>query len=94
MRSSASSKRWAPRSRPWSAAIGSWFLSICCGSCFFCSRGLFSNCHNVNPNAAEFVRDPFADVGPSVVPDWLSSEDALLLPPVFGTAQPLHGVSA
>ncbi len=22
-----------------------------CGSCYFCARGLFSNCHNVNPNA-------------------------------------------
>jgi hypothetical protein len=21
------------------------------GSCFFCARGLYSNCHNVNPNA-------------------------------------------
>ena len=26
-------------------------FNIFCGSCFFCARGLFSNCHNVNPNA-------------------------------------------
>jgi len=26
-------------------------FNIYCGSCFFCARGLFSNCHNVNPNA-------------------------------------------
>ncbi|WP_136036114.1 zinc-dependent alcohol dehydrogenase [Microbacterium sp. K35] len=80
-------------------------FNIACGSCYFCTRGLFSNCHNVNPNAtavggiygyshttggydggqAEFVRVPFADVGPSVVPDWLSSEDALLLTDAFST---------
>jgi len=26
-------------------------FTICCGSCFFCARGLAGNCHNVNPNA-------------------------------------------
>ena len=59
-------------------------FNIFCGTCFFCARGLYSNCHNVNPNAtavggiygyshttggydggqAEYVRVPFADVGP------------------------------
>ena len=59
-------------------------FNIYCGSCFFCARGLYSNCHNVNPNAtavggiygyshtcggydggqSEYVRVPFADVGP------------------------------
>jgi threonine dehydrogenase-like Zn-dependent dehydrogenase len=24
---------------------------ISCGTCYFCARGLFTNCHNVNPNA-------------------------------------------
>ena len=24
---------------------------ISCGTCWFCARGLFTNCHNVNPNA-------------------------------------------
>ncbi|MGN7189579.1 MULTISPECIES: zinc-dependent alcohol dehydrogenase [unclassified Curtobacterium] len=24
---------------------------VSCGSCWFCARGLYTNCHNVNPNA-------------------------------------------
>ena len=74
-------------------------FNIYCGTCYFCARGLYSNCHNVNPNAtavggiygyshtcggydggqAEFVRVPLADVGPSLIPDWMSDEDAVLL---------------
>src|SRR4051794_31049032 len=74
-------------------------FNIYCGTCWFCSRGLFSNCHNINPNAtavggiygyshttggydggqAEYVRIPFADVGPALIPDWMSDEDAVLL---------------
>jgi threonine dehydrogenase-like Zn-dependent dehydrogenase len=74
-------------------------FNIFCGSCWFCARGLYSNCHNVNPNAtavggiygyshttggydggqSEYVRVPFADVGPALIPDWLSDEDAVLL---------------
>jgi S-(hydroxymethyl)glutathione dehydrogenase / alcohol dehydrogenase len=74
-------------------------FNIFCGSCFFCARELFGNCHNVNANAtavggiygysstaggydggqAEFVRVPFADVGPSIIPEWMSEEDAVLL---------------
>ncbi|WP_408897567.1 zinc-dependent alcohol dehydrogenase [Nocardioides sp. R1-1] len=73
-------------------------FNVFCGSCWFCERGLYSNCHNVNPNAtavggiygyshtaggydggqAELVRVPFADVGPTVIPDWMSDEDALM----------------
>jgi alcohol dehydrogenase len=34
---------------------------------------------------AERVRVPFADVGPSVIPDWLADEDALLLTDAFST---------
>jgi len=80
-------------------------FNIACGSCFFCARGLYSNCHNVNPNAtaiggiygyshscggydggqAEFVRVPFADVGPMVIPDWLSDDDALMLTDALAT---------
>ncbi|WP_435746619.1 zinc-dependent alcohol dehydrogenase [Nocardioides sp. SYSU DS0663] len=80
-------------------------FNVYCGSCFFCARGLYSNCHNVNPNAtavggiygyshtcggydggqAEFVRVPFADVGPSVIPDWLDDEDALLMTDALST---------
>jgi alcohol dehydrogenase len=80
-------------------------FNIYCGTCYFCARGLYSNCHNVNPNAtavggiygyshttggydggqAERVRVPFADVGPTVIPDWLPDEDALLLTDAFAT---------
>jgi alcohol dehydrogenase len=80
-------------------------FNVYCGSCFFCARGLYSNCHNVNPNAtavggiygyshtcggydggqAEFVRVPFADVGPSIIPDWMDDEDAVLLTDALAT---------
>jgi alcohol dehydrogenase len=80
-------------------------FNIYCGSCYFCARGLYSNCHNVNPNAtavggiygyshttggydggqAERVRVPFADVGPTVIPEWLPDEDALMLTDAFAT---------
>ncbi|WP_166866935.1 MULTISPECIES: zinc-dependent alcohol dehydrogenase [unclassified Salinibacterium] len=80
-------------------------FNIACGSCFFCARGLYSNCHNVNPNAtaiggiygyshstggydggqAEFVRVPFADVGPMVIPEWLDEEDALMMTDALAT---------
>src|SRR3954469_1476564 len=80
-------------------------FNVFCGTCFFCARGLYSNCHNVNPNAtavggiygyshtcggydggqAEFVRVPFADVGPSKVPDWMAPEDAVLLTDAVAT---------
>lgn len=80
-------------------------FNIFCGSCWFCARGLYSNCHNVNPNAtavggiygyshtcggydggqAEFVRVPFADVGPTIIPDWMDSEDAVLLTDAVAT---------
>ncbi|MGB3909554.1 MAG: zinc-dependent alcohol dehydrogenase [Pseudolysinimonas sp.] len=80
-------------------------FNVYCGSCFFCARGLYSNCHNVNPNAtavggiygyshtcggydggqAQYVRVPFADVGPSVIPDWLHDEDALMLTDALST---------
>jgi alcohol dehydrogenase len=80
-------------------------FNVYCGSCFFCARGLYANCHNVNPNAtavggiygyshttggydggqAEFVRVPFADVGPSIIPDWLDEDDALMMTDALAT---------
>jgi threonine dehydrogenase-like Zn-dependent dehydrogenase len=80
-------------------------FNIYCGSCYFCTRGLYSNCHNVNANAtavggiygyshtaggydggqAELVRVPFADVGPSLIPDDIADEDALMLTDAFTT---------
>ncbi|MCK6068001.1 MULTISPECIES: zinc-dependent alcohol dehydrogenase [Microbacterium] len=80
-------------------------FNIFCGTCFFCARGLYSNCHNVNANAtalggiygyshtaggfdggqAELVRVPFADVGPTIIPEWMSDDDALMLTDAFTT---------
>jgi threonine dehydrogenase-like Zn-dependent dehydrogenase len=80
-------------------------FNIFCGTCWYCTRGLYSNCHNVNPNAtavggiygyshtcggydggqAEFVRVPFADVGPALIPDWLAEEDAVLMTDALAT---------
>ncbi|SDS72351.1 alcohol dehydrogenase [Friedmanniella luteola] len=80
-------------------------FNIYCGSCFYCARGLYSNCHNVNPNAtavggiygyshttggydggqAEYVRVPFADVGPAKIPAWLTDEDAVLCTDALAT---------
>jgi threonine dehydrogenase-like Zn-dependent dehydrogenase len=80
-------------------------FNIYCGSCFYCARGLYSNCHNVNPNAtavgaiygyshttggydggqAEYVRVPFADVGPALIPDWMADEDAVLCTDALAT---------
>ena len=80
-------------------------FNVFCGSCWFCARGLYSNCHNVNPNAtavggiygyshttggydggqAEYVRVPFADVGPSLIPEWMHPEDALMCTDALAT---------
>src|SRR4051812_44319157 len=80
-------------------------FNISCGSCFFCTRGLYSTCQNVTPTApavggiygsshptggydggqAEYVRVPFADVGPAVIPDWMSDEDAALCTDALAT---------
>jgi threonine dehydrogenase-like Zn-dependent dehydrogenase len=80
-------------------------FNIACGSCFFCRRELFGNCHNSNPQAtavggifgyshtaggydggqAEYVRVPFADVGPHKIPSGLSLDDAVLLTDVVPT---------
>jgi threonine dehydrogenase-like Zn-dependent dehydrogenase len=74
-------------------------FNISCGTCWFCSRELYSNCHNSNPNAtavggifgyshttggydggqAEYVRVPYADVGPAIIPEGIHEEDALML---------------
>ena len=63
-------------------------FNIACGTCFFCQRGLTSDCDNTNPaliavggvfgyshttggydgGQAEYVRVPFADVGPMKSP--------------------------
>jgi threonine dehydrogenase-like Zn-dependent dehydrogenase len=80
-------------------------FNIACGSCFFCQRELYGNCHNTNPEAtaiggifgyshtaggfdggqAELVRVPFADIGPTKIPDGMHIEDAVLLTDVVPT---------
>ena len=74
-------------------------FNVCCGFCYFCSRGLHGNCHNTNPSAtavggiygyshstggydggqAEYVRVPYANFGPEIIPDDIHDEDALML---------------
>ena len=80
-------------------------FNVCCGFCYFCSRGLYGNCHNTNPSAtaaagiygyshtcggydggqAEYVRVPYADVGPMKVPEGMDDEDVLFLTDIFPT---------
>lgn len=80
-------------------------FNIACGTCYFCVRELYSNCHSTNPAAsvgsgiygyshttggydggqAEYVRVPFADVGPMKIPEDIDEEDALLLTDVVPT---------
>lgn len=80
-------------------------FNIACGACFYCQRGLYSNCDNSNPEAtavggifgyshtaggynggqAEYVRVPFADIGPMVIPPDIHIEDAVLLTDVVPT---------
>ena len=80
-------------------------FNVFCGSCYFCQRELFGNCHNTNPGAtavggiygyshtaggydggqAEFVRVPMADVGPTLIPEGMHIEDAVLLTDAFPT---------
>ena len=74
-------------------------FNIFCGSCFFCDKELYGNCHNTNAEAtavgaiygyshtaggydggqAELVRVPMADVGPTVIPNDIDEDDAVLL---------------
>jgi threonine dehydrogenase-like Zn-dependent dehydrogenase len=88
-------------------------FAIACGSCWFCTRQLWSLCDNSNPNAwmldklygssgaglfgyshlyggyaggqAEYVRVPFADVGPLKVPDSVPDDKVLFLSDIFPT---------
>ena len=80
-------------------------FNIFCGTCYFCQRELYGNCHNVNPQAtavggaygyshtaggydggqAQYVRVPFADIGPTRIPPGMHIEDAVLLTDVVPT---------
>ncbi|RZJ10515.1 MAG: glutathione-dependent formaldehyde dehydrogenase [Rubrivivax sp.] len=74
-------------------------FNVFCGTCYFCQRELFGNCHDTNPEAtavggiygyshtaggydggqAQFVRVPRADVGPTLIPQDMDLDDAVLL---------------
>lgn len=74
-------------------------FNIACGKCSFCKQGLYSACHETNPQStamggvfgyshmagglhggqAEYVRVPFADVGPVILPEGMDFDDAVLL---------------
>ena len=41
--------------------------------------GYSHTCGGYDGGQAEYVRVPFADVGPTVIPEWMDEEDALLL---------------
>lgn len=88
-------------------------FTISCGSCFFCSKHLYSLCDRSNPNAdqaaeamghspaalfgyshllggisggqAEYVRVPYADVGPLKVESDFSDEQLLFLSDIYPT---------
>lgn len=80
-------------------------FNIACGKCSFCKQGLYSACHETNPQStamggvfgyshlaggfhggqAEYVRVPFADVGPVIIPEGMDYDDAVLLTDVVPT---------
>jgi threonine dehydrogenase-like Zn-dependent dehydrogenase len=80
-------------------------FNVCCGFCYFCSRGLYGNCHNTKPSAtavggiygyshtcggwdggqAQYVRVPWANFGPEIIPDDIHDEDAVLLTDALST---------
>ena len=80
-------------------------FNIFCGSCYYCRKELYGNCHNTNPGSttvggvygyshtaggydggqAQYVRVPMADVGPTVIPEDIGLDDAVLLTDVFPT---------
>jgi threonine dehydrogenase-like Zn-dependent dehydrogenase len=80
-------------------------FNVFCGSCFFCQKELYGNCHNTNSEStavgaiygyshtaggydggqAEYVRVPMADVGPTVIPNNLDLDDAVMLTDAFPT---------
>ena len=41
--------------------------------------GYSHTCGGYDGGQAEYVRVPFADIGPSVIPEWMDDEDAVLL---------------
>jgi S-(hydroxymethyl)glutathione dehydrogenase / alcohol dehydrogenase len=47
--------------------------------------GYSHTCGGYDGGQAEYVRVPFADVGPSLIPEWMDDEDAVLLTDALAT---------
>src|SRR5690606_8622751 len=47
--------------------------------------GYSHTCGGYNGGQAEYVRVPYADVGPTIIPDWMDLDDAVLLTDVVPT---------
>ena len=47
--------------------------------------GYSHTCGGYDGGQAEYVRVPFADVGPSSIPEWMDDEDAVLLTDALAT---------
>ena len=73
-------------------------FNVFCGTCFFCARGVNPNATAVggiygyshttggyDGGQAEYVRVPFADVGPTLIPEWMDEDDAVLLTDALAT---------
>ena len=66
-----------------------------CGECFFCKRGFINNCTDkdggwalgcrIDGGQAEYVRIPFADNGLTVIPDYVTDEQALFNGDILST---------
>src|SRR5215469_13326304 len=71
-------------------------FTVSCGGCLPCRKGNFALCDMSNPNTemaldafaggqAEYLRVPFADVGPLKIPDDLRDEQVLFLSDILPT---------
>ena len=64
-----------------------------CGECFYCTHGFSSRCVKsqlfgcpaLDGGQAEYVRVPFSDVGPIVIPDGVDDEKVLFLSDILPT---------
>ncbi|MDR0850614.1 MAG: alcohol dehydrogenase [Christensenellaceae bacterium] len=65
-----------------------------CGECFYCLRGLFSQCERggswlfgnlINGCQAEYVRVPYAYTGLHLIPEGLKEEDLLFIGDILST---------
>jgi alcohol dehydrogenase len=74
-------------------------FTVACGHCFFCSQGYHANCEQSNPKhygpegdlldnnggQAEYVRVPYGNAGPKIIPEELTDDQVLFLTDIFPT---------